>query len=157
MIISSWTKAVIFGVSLWVALGSCATTRPAHPLEGESALTPEAVQRDPNRYDGQVVTVRGVLLLGTNSRGIFQSTDLLRETREAWEHRGPVPEHYRLYCLTLMESPILNSHWQDREALVVVTGTFRAHYLDDTRIDVRACGNEGALEISSIQRARSRE
>ncbi len=94
--------------------------------------TPAQLNSEPERYNGQRVLVRGYVLLGTNSRALYQSRE---EYDRAVASQTSPPEN----CLTILNND--EFLWANASLLrnhtVVVAGTFTTR--DPRIVDLQAC------------------
>ena len=117
-----------------------------------ATLTPMELNLHPDKYHGQVVHVRGVIVLGSNSRALYQSEELLAQRKSDFENDKPAfMEDYDNYCLTLIDTAMI---WDNRSLLsgktVTLKGTFERNYLDGATLDLQACSEGTALSIDPI-------
>ena len=121
-----------------VSLTACATTS-----EPRSYLTPSEALSRAATLDGTMVTVGGVVDLGTNSRCLYDSVEAIR-----------VRNGDGARVLTLSEGDRLLERRTDlNHRFVIVTGTFKRMFNEPDVLDLYQC-NEAGIEQDSIRRAR---
>jgi hypothetical protein len=129
-----------------VMLAGCATSAPAE------VTSPRQLSENAAAFDGQDVTVRGYLLLGTNGRSLFQSAQRFREWERAFHSGEGAPdfEAFNLDGLTLLNADELLAN-ADRLAYRTVTlhgRLVKDYYKDRNIFDSHCwCGNPAAFVI----------
>ena len=133
-------------------LPGCIEVTRDSPTGFEPLLSPSQVNAEPGRFDGQQITVKGFVLLSSNSHSLYESRELFQE----WETRLHTDENfdrsqrekYDSYCLTIANPGRL---WEDptrfRGKVVMLRGTFIREYITDNTIDLGACRTRGALHV----------
>jgi len=127
---------MVLRYALLVLLASCANVgvgRVYSPLE---------VNRELARLEGQRITVRGYVVLGTNSRVLFQS-------RAAYAHASQNMDTPDDYCLTILNNDALL--WDNagvlRDQTVIVDGTVVRR--DPRVFDLQSCLTANAEPVPS--------
>lgn len=113
-------------------------------------LTPRQLNTNADEYDGQVVVVRGYVLLGTNARALYESKERHAQLQKDWEQSKPGfdPADYDDNCLTLLNAKLFWKNWSLLEhETIKVRGTFIKNYLDGTVLDLQACAKPTALVV----------
>jgi hypothetical protein len=127
-------KSFAFAVALLLA--GCATSQTA-------VLSPRELNEHAAQYDRAKVQVRGMLVLGTNGRSIYQSHDRF----EQWERevRGPGGvdrEAYADDCLMLFDVDRLLEHAHLLHgSTLTISGTFVADFYEPDSFDMARCSS----------------
>lgn len=138
---------IIFGLFILVTLFS---VNDGQTYEEENYLTPQEVNLNAFRLDGDEVFVKGFVVLGTNSRYLIQSEDRNNQylkTLEADRSEEEMEEFFN-DCLTLVDADFLFQH----SALfngktITFKGVVLENYNDGVIVDLQACPTPAALKL----------
>ncbi|MBT9446025.1 MAG: hypothetical protein IV086_10035 [Hyphomonadaceae bacterium] len=108
----------------------------------DETISPMELNNEAERYNDREVEVEGYLLLGTNSRALYQSREtFLRVEREASDPKADFdPSENDKYCLTLQDVDELMEHRDVLNQMTVkIRGRFRNENPDELGVDLQAC------------------
>jgi len=117
-------------------------------LPERPVVSPRELNTHPEQYDGQDVTVRGYVVLGSNGRSLYESRDRLEAFDRAFRAQTPGfdPSDFYLDCLTLLNARLLEENRSlFNGQTITVRGRFQRNYLDGNVLDLQACGGPTAL------------
>lgn len=125
-------------------LVACSSARSDRSDMLDPILSPSQVNANPERFDGQRIAVRGLVLLSSNSHSLYESRELLDEFKRrigSEEDFGPAQfEEYDKYCLTIANPrKLFDDPSRYRGHVVVFYGTFVKDFLSEDVIDLGAC------------------
>lgn len=126
-----------------ILLSGCTTSEPV------TAASPRQLNEHAQDFDGKHVSVRGMLVLGTNGRSIYQSQARFDEWIKDLNGPGAVDfAAYRDDCLTLINvDQLLEQAESFNRLTVTLSGTFVAKYYGENSIDFQKCGPDSALLV----------
>ncbi len=101
-------------------------------------------------YDGATATVRGMLVLGTNGRSIYQSEERFNQWVRESKSGNVDYTAYTADCLTLIgpgAGVLIENTDLLHKRTVALHGTFAADYYSPNAVDLQKCANQSALVV----------
>lgn len=124
-------------------LSACATNAP------DNSVSPRQLNENPAAFDGVEVTVRGMLVLGTNGRSLYQSEERFNHWVREFESGTVDFDAYTADCLTLAgaaASLVENTHLLHKRS-VALRGKYVANHYPADAVDLQKCRNYSALVV----------
>ena len=144
MLYSLKMRAILFCL-FFIPLISCTSL----PLNNENALSPNALNMDTEKFVGQSVFLKGYVVLGTNSRCLYESKDRYKAMISDFENDFQAFQNdYNDDKITLLNPAII---WENRDALegrtIVLKGNFvnNYDYANGNPVDLQACSRNALV------------
>lgn len=125
-------------------LAACTTIAPA------VTVTSRQLNENPATYDGDDVSVRGMLVLGTNGRSIYQSAERFDQWVKEFSGGDVDFAAYRDDCLTLAgpgADALVENQYVLHKRTVTLRGAFVADFYSRDTVDLQKCANQSALVV----------